>query len=61
MKSNAETIGEIEKLFQQYEEEVLEAEKNGYLQVNTTRTYLLHSGNFVKWCKNQFEPGGRNK
>lgn len=61
MKSNAETIVEIEKLFQQYEKEVMEAEKKGYLQANTTRTYLLHSGNFVKWCKDQFEPGGRNK
>lgn len=61
MKSNSETIVQIEKLFQQYEQEVMEAEKNGYLQTNTTRTYLLHSGNFVKWCKNQFEPGGRNK
>ena len=61
MQSNSETILEIEKLFQQYKQEVLEAEKNGYIQKNTTRTYLLHSGNFVKWCKGQFEPGGRNK
>ena len=61
MRTNSETIKEIETLFQQYEKEVTEAEKRGYLQANTTRTYLLHSGNFVKWCKSQFEPGGRNK
>ena len=55
------TMVEIEKLFQQYENEINEAEKKGYLQSNTRKTYLLHSGNFVKWCNDEFEPGGRNK
>lgn len=61
MKTSMELINEIERLYQQYEKEVIEAEKCGYLQANTRRTYLLHSGNFIKWCKDQFEPGGRNK
>jgi len=52
---------DIELLFQQYAKEVLEAENNGYLKPNTTKTYLLHSGNFVKWCNGNFEPGGKNK
>ncbi|WMJ24335.1 hypothetical protein RBG61_06620 [Paludicola sp. MB14-C6] len=60
MKTNFTTIT-IQKLFEQYEQEVLEAERNGYLKENTAKTYLLHSGNFVKWCKNEFEPGLRNK
>lgn len=61
MKTDASTIKEIEKLLQAYEREVMLAQDHGYLQPNTTRTYLLHSRNFVKWCKNEFEPGGRNK
>lgn len=61
MRTNPETIKEIETLFQQYEKEVIEAENKGFLQANTTRTYLVHTSNFVKWCKGQFEPGGRNK
>jgi len=52
---------DIELLFEQYAKEVYEAEKNGYLKPNTTTTYLLHSGNFVKWCNGNFEPGGKNK
>ena len=61
MKTDHATILEIERLLQEYEKEVMAAEKAGYLQPKTTRTYLIHSGNFVKWCKNEFEPGGRNK
>ncbi|MGB5822581.1 MAG: hypothetical protein WBH44_00775 [Proteocatella sp.] len=48
MKVNNNLKNDIELLFQQYEEEVHEAEKNGYLKPNTTKTYLLHAGNFVK-------------
>ena len=61
MKTDASTIKEIEKFLQAYEREVMLAQDHGYLQPNTTRTYLLHSRNFVKWCKNGFDPGGRNK
>lgn len=61
MKTDISTIKEIERLFQAYEQEVMMAQDNGYLQSNTTRTYLLHSHNFLKWCKDEFEPGGRNK
>lgn len=61
MKTDDSIIKEIERLFQAYESEVILAQHHGYLQPNTTRTYLLHSHNFVKWCKDEFEPGGRNK
>lgn len=59
MKTDISTIKEFERLFQEYEQEVLTAQNSGYLQPNTTRTYLLHSGNFVKWCKDEFEPGAK--
>lgn len=61
MRADGTILLTIEKLFQQYEQEVLEAERNGYLKGNTVKTYLLHSGNFVKWCKDEFKPGLRNK
>lgn len=57
MKTNNSTILEIERLFQEYEKEVRSAEQNGYLQQTTCNTYLLHSGNFVRWCRDEFEPG----
>lgn len=61
MKTDCITLATIEQLFYQYEQEVLKAERSGYLKENTVKTYLLHSENFVKWCKNEFEPGLRNK
>ena len=59
--TDRETMEKIEALYHEYEAEVLAAEEKGLLMKNTVRTYLLHSRNFVKWCKGQFEPGGRNK
>ena len=61
MKSDVKTISKIEQLFQLYEQEIKELEKNGVTQANTMKTYLLHSGNFVRWCKGEFEPGAKNK
>lgn len=61
MKANAEFIKELENLYEKYENEINEALKQGYLKQNTAKTYLLHSENFIKWCKDNFEPGGKNK
>ena len=61
MKTDVKIIEEIEKLFQLYEQEVIGLEKNGVIQSNTVKTYLLHSGNFVRWCKGEFEPGAKKK
>ncbi|MBE5954973.1 MAG: hypothetical protein E7253_00805 [Lachnospiraceae bacterium] len=61
MKTDANIMKEIEKLFMQYEQEVQGLEKEGIIQPNTTKTYLLHSGNFVRWCRDEFEPGAKNK
>ena len=61
MKTDAKTMEQIEKLFQLYEQEVTGLENKGVILSNTTKTYLLHSGNFVRWCKGEFEPGSKKK
>jgi len=60
MKTTQEIMQEIERLYSEYEKEVYIAKKEGYLMDNTVKTYLLHSGNFVKWCRGHFVPGGKN-
>lgn len=54
-------LKKLDQLYSKYEIEVNESQTNGYLKASTSRTYLLHSSNFIKWCKGNFEPGGRNK
>ena len=61
MKTSNEVLKEIDILFAKYENEIELARKNGNLMDNTVRTYLLHSGNFVKWCHGEFIPGGKNE
>lgn len=61
MKASQEFIKNLEQLYERYESEVTEAMKQGLLTTSTARTYLLHSGNFLKWCRNDFVPGNRNK
>lgn len=61
MRAGKETISNIEYLLSTYEKEVKKAYDEGRLKESTMRTYLLHANNFVKWCKGNFEPGGRNK
>jgi len=60
MKANPEIMKEIERLFNEYEEEVNGAKDRGLLLDNTVTTYLLHSRNFVRWCRGSFVPGDRN-
>ncbi len=61
MKKNQEFIKELENLYSIYEKEIREARKSGLLTESTAKTYLVHSNNFIKWCKDDFQPGGRNK
>lgn len=61
MKVNDKLIKEIEDLYQQYEREVNQTKSDGYLKESAAKTYLLHSKNFVRWCRDEFEPGERNK
>lgn len=61
MKTSNENMREIERLLSEYKKEVNEARKNGFLVDNTAKTYLLHAEHFVRWCRDDFEPGGTNK
>jgi hypothetical protein len=61
MKTDINTLKEIEKLLSKYEILIGNLEKDGILMKNTAKTYLLHSRNFVRWCKDDFEPGGTKK
>lgn len=54
-------ITELERLHKEYSNEIEEKKKLGILAPSAADTYLLHSRNFVRWCKGDFEPGGRKK
>jgi hypothetical protein len=61
MKASQDFLKQLEQLFETYEQEVTAKMNSGLLAKNTEQTYLLHSGNFVKWCRGEFIPGGRNE
>lgn len=60
MKANKVLIVEIEKLFDKYQEEIENLREKGILTEKTANTYLIHPYNFIRWCKGDFIPGGRN-
>lgn len=60
MKASADVIKRLELLFEVYEKEVSDKLSSGLIAENTAKTYLLHSGNFIKWCRDEFVPGARN-
>lgn len=41
-------------MYQTYEQEVNQKMKEGLLEEKTAKTYLRHSGTFVRWCRNDF-------
>lgn len=61
MRASQEFIKELELLYQRYEQEVMKKTKKGLLTESTAKTYLVHSNNFIKWCRNDFIPGERNR
>lgn len=60
LRASKDFITQLENLYTAYEEEVTEKEREGLLTSSTAKTYLLHSGNFLKWCQGEFVPGQRN-
>jgi hypothetical protein len=60
MRASQEFIKQVEELYQAYEQEVTDKMKAGLLKESAIKTYLYHSYNFVRWCKNDFVPGARN-
>lgn len=61
MKASQDFVSQLENLLKTYEQEVSGLAKEGVLAKNTEKTYLLHSNNFVRWCKDDFIPGAKNK
>jgi hypothetical protein len=59
MKTSKENMQEIERLFDLYQDEVDSLTKRRIIMENTSKTYLLHSYNFVRWCKGEFTPGAK--
>jgi len=56
-----EALDEVERALEQYRELLAELEQAGTLKPSAAKTYILHSENFVRWLKDEFEPGARNK
>ena len=54
-----EDLLRINAWYGQYFGEVNDARAAGNLTPATATTYLLHSGNFVRWLERNFEPGSR--
>ena len=61
MKPNESIMRGIEGLFMEYEKEVRELGEKGILSEQTAITYLTHAWNFVRWCRDDFEPGAMKK
>lgn len=61
MKTRKEIVLEIEKLFNEYSKEVHAAEIQKLLTSKTANTYLLHPANFIRWIKDDFTPGNKNR
>ena len=54
MKIKQPALQEVEAALERYKREV---EETG-LAPNTIKTYVLHAEHFVRWLKDDFEPGG---
>jgi len=61
MKADQKFIEQLFKLFNEYSKEIEVLESEGWLKESAARTYLLHSNNFCRWVKGEFEPGAKNK
>lgn len=53
MTTDQKFIAHLESILEQYEKTV----QHSPCKESTKRTYLLHSRNFVRWVKGDFEPG----
>lgn len=55
MKTNREFQEELERLVSEYEKEVIGTK----LKPKAMETYIRYVDMFVRWCKDDFVPGGR--
>ena len=54
MKVRVETFHTIQRALEEYKREV----EGANLAPTTKATYILHADHFVRWLKDDFEPGG---
>ena len=59
--TSANALLEIQRLLRDYETEITNKKRQGLLMENAAKTYLLHSTNFVRWIRGEFNPGERNE
>jgi hypothetical protein len=55
LKVTAAALAEVEDALTHYEQLV----RDSRLSPTTQRTYLVHAENFVRWLRDDFEPGAR--
>jgi hypothetical protein len=56
-----EALNEVERALEEYRELLAELEADGTMKPSATKTYILHSENLVRWLRDEFDPGARNK
>lgn len=61
IRMSRQAVDEVEQALERYRELLAELEQSGVLKENTRKTYLLHSENFVRWLRGEFDPGERNR
>lgn len=53
------SLNEVRAQLSAYRELLAALEEDGTLVEPTTRTYLIHAENFVRWLEGEWEPGTR--
>lgn len=61
MKADPKFIEQLFRLYDEYSKEIEVLQREGWLKDTAANTYLLHSNNFCRWVKGEFEPGAKNK
>jgi hypothetical protein len=61
IRINRDSLSEVEAALERYRELLARLEQGGAIKPNTSNTYLLHSENFVRWLRGEWERGDRNR
>ena len=57
-KVDPDTLRQVRRALERYEQEVRTARQTGRLTESTESTYLRHAKAFVRWLDDDFDPGG---
>jgi len=58
---SSQPLREVEQALARYREVLAALEQDGVLTKSTEKTYWIHSENFVRWLRGEFDPASRNK